>query len=55
MFKTFLKFDYFLDLSSSNIKPLEINEKNLLTLKDGWDSEKRGKYSLYTDLILLKN
>ncbi len=55
MLKTFLKFDYFLDLSSSNITPLETNEKNLLTLKYGWDSEKKGKYSLYTDLILLKN
>ncbi len=24
-------------------------------LKDGWDSEKKGDFSLYTDLILLKN
>ncbi len=55
MLKIFSKFDYFLDLSSSNIKPVEINEKNLSILKNGWDNEKKGNFSLYTDLILLKN
>jgi len=51
----FSKFDYFIDLSLPSTIPVEINEKNLLILKDGWDSEKKGDFSLYTDLILLKN
>tara|TARA_B100000029_G_C17518471_1_gene938956 strand:+ start:178 stop:1182 length:1005 start_codon:yes stop_codon:yes gene_type:complete len=55
MIHTFSKFDYFIDLSLSSTVPVEINEKNLLILKDGWDSEKKGNFSLYTDLILLKN
>tara|TARA_B100001057_G_scaffold426925_1_gene451380 strand:+ start:1932 stop:2936 length:1005 start_codon:yes stop_codon:yes gene_type:complete len=55
MTQIFYKFDYYIDLSSSNIEPVEINEKNLKILKDGWDSEKKGNFSLYTDLILLKN
>lgn len=55
MIKTFSKFDYYLDLSSPNIQPVEINEKNLSLLKDGWDIEKKGDVSLYTDLVLLKN
>ncbi len=55
MMQTFSKFDFYLDLSSHNTTPVEINEKNLSIFKDGWDSEKKGKFSLYTDLILLKN
>ena len=55
MMHIFSKFDYFIDLSLSRTIPVEINEKNLLILKDGWDSEKKGDFSLYTDLILLKN
>ena len=55
MMHIFSKFDYFIDLSLSSTTPVEINEKNLLILKDGWDSEKKGDFSLYTDLILLKN
>ena len=55
MMHIFSKFDYFIDLSLSSTTPVEINEKNLLILKDGWDSEKKGNFSLYTDLILLKN
>jgi len=55
MIHTFSKFDYFIDLSLSSTAPIEINEKNLFILKDGWDSEKKGNFSLYTDLILLKN
>ena len=55
MMHIFSKFDYFIDLSLSSTVPVEINEKNLLILKDGWDSEKKGDFSLYTDLILLKN
>jgi len=55
MIHIFSKFDYFIDLSLSSTIPVEINEKNLLILKDGWDSEKKGDFSLYTDLILLKN
>jgi FkbM family methyltransferase len=55
MMHIFSKFDYFIDLSLSRTIPVEINEKNLLILKDGWDSEKKGDFTLYTDLILLKN
>ena len=55
MMHIFSKFDYFIDLSLPSTIPVEINEKNLLILKDGWDSEKKGDFSLYTDLILLKN
>jgi len=55
MMHIFSKFDYFIDLSLSRTIPVEINEKNLLILKDGWDSEKKGDFSLYKDLILLKN
>lgn len=55
MIKTISKFDYYLDLSSTNVLPVEISEKNLSLLKNGWDIEKKGSFSLYTDLVLLKN
>ncbi len=55
MLKTIAQFDIYIDLSLENIEPQEINEKSLLDLKEGWGEEKKGSYSLYTDLMLLKN
>lgn len=54
MLKIIAQFDIYIDLSLENIEPQEINEKSLLDLKEGWGEEKKGSYSLYTDLLLLK-
>lgn len=55
MFSHIIKFDYFLDLSEKDIKPIEINNNSINELKNGWDNEKKSFHSLYTDLLLLKN
>ena len=55
MFIHIKKFDYFLDLSEKVIKLVEINENTINQLKNGWGEEKKGFYSLYTDLLLVKN
>ena len=49
------KFDYFLDSSEKNIELVEINENIINQLKNGWGEGKKGFYSLYTDLLLVKN
>ena len=55
MLKIIAQFDKYIDLSQETIELHEISEKSLLKLKDGWGEEKKGSYSLYTDLLLLKN
>ena len=47
-------FDYFVDLSDQNLNPIKINNNTIMDLRSGWENEKKGLYSLYTDLILLK-
>jgi len=47
-------FDYFVDLSDQNLTPIKINDNTVMELCNGWENEKKGLYSLFTDLILLK-
>jgi len=54
MFEHLKNFDYYVDLSDQNLSAKKINENAILELKNGWDNELKGSYSLYTDLILLK-
>jgi FkbM family methyltransferase len=49
-----LKFDFFCDLAQNNMILKKINAKNVDDLFLGWDEEKSDKYSLYTDLLLIK-
>ena len=55
MLKIIAQFDKYIDLSQETIELQEISEKSLLKLQDGWGEEKKGSYSLYTDLLLLNN
>ena len=55
-FDIFLKkYDYFIDLGDSQNKKIQISQKSLEELKNGWDNEKTNSYSLFTDLLLMKN
>ena len=54
MLKILEKFDYFVDLSSKNIKVEKISHKSLTDLTGGWQKEEKNKHSLFTDLILLR-
>lgn len=54
MLKLLEKFNYFVDLSKHNLVVRQINSKSIDLLASGWDKEKFNKYSLYTDLLLLK-
>tara|TARA_B100000575_G_scaffold23332_1_gene15888 strand:- start:2053 stop:3051 length:999 start_codon:yes stop_codon:yes gene_type:complete len=49
------KYDYFIDLGDSQNKKIQISQKSLEELKNGWDNEKKNSYSLFTDLLLMKN
>lgn len=49
------KFDLFCDLSEDVIIKKNVNKENLDKLFTGWDQEKKNQYSLFTDLLLIKN
>jgi hypothetical protein len=49
------KFDLFCDLTEDVIIKKNINKENLDELFTGWDQEKKNEYSLFTDLLLIKN
>ena len=40
--------------SEHNIHLEKINEDSLKKLSEGWEQEKKGMYSLYTDILLLR-
>jgi len=48
-------FDYYVDLSEQHLIKKKLNESAIMELKNGWENEKKGSYSLYTDLILLQD
>lgn len=54
IFQIIKNFDYYVDLSSSELYANQINQKSLDNLRSGWDDEKKNKHSLFTDLILLQ-
>lgn len=54
MFETLNNFNYFIDLSSESFAENKINDSSLNNLKNGWDQEKKGSPSLFTDLLLLR-
>lgn len=47
-------FDYFVDLSDEKLIVKKIDERAILELGSGWEEEKKGSYTFYTDLLLLK-
>ena len=49
------KFDYFSDLSETEINLKTTSKKNLDNLFFGWETEKKNKHALFTDLLLIKN
>ena len=49
------KYDYFVNLNESQINKIEVSQKSLEELKNGWENEKKNSYSLFTDLLLIKN
>jgi len=51
----FEKYDYFIDLNQDNINKIDINKNTLNELKNGWENEKKNNYSLFTDILLIKN
>ena len=55
IFQMIKLFDYYIDLSSPELNAIEINEKSMEDLKNGWEEENENKHSLFTDLILLRN
>jgi len=38
-----------------NINKIDINKNTLNELKNGWENEKKNNYSLFTDILLIKN
>ena len=55
MIEFLYRFDLFIDLSKEKIIPYEINQTSIDKLIYGWQDEKKGSPSLFTDLVLLKN
>tara|TARA_B100001063_G_C16695218_1_gene519388 strand:+ start:203 stop:1210 length:1008 start_codon:yes stop_codon:yes gene_type:complete len=55
MIEFLYRFDLFIDLSKEKIIPCEINQTSIDKLIYGWQDEKKGSPSLFTDLVLLKN
>ena len=51
----FEKYDYFIDLNQDNINKIDINKNTLNELKNGWENDKKNNYSLFTDILLIKN
>ena len=54
MFEHLKNFDYYVDLSDQNLLAKKIDDNAILELQNGWGNEIKDSYSLYTDLILLK-
>jgi FkbM family methyltransferase len=54
MFEHLKNFDYYVDLSDQNLLAKKIDDNAILELQNGWGDEIKDSYSLYTDLILLK-
>ena len=54
MFKILKNFDFFVDLSNEDLFSDRINDNSLNKLKNGWEREQKGSYSLFTDLLLLR-
>tara|TARA_Y100000031_G_scaffold142277_1_gene171651 strand:- start:1 stop:1005 length:1005 start_codon:yes stop_codon:yes gene_type:complete len=54
MFEVLKHFNFYVDLSNQELYLNKINEDSLKKLSEGWEEEKKGMYSLYTDILLLR-
>jgi len=54
MFEVLKHFNFYVDLSNQELHLEKINEDSLKKLSEGWEQEKKGMYSLYTDILLLR-
>ena len=54
MFEVLKHFNFYVDLSNQELHLNKINEDSLKKLSEGWEQEKKGMYSLYTDILLLR-
>ena len=55
MIKLIKKFDLMVDLAKDNLTEVEINEKNLFDLTNGWSEEVKHGYAIHTDILLIKD